>query len=246
MTIARAAVLLFSALPLFADPISDVRAALGKLPAREPVRATLDLQHSVVSEGKFDNDKSGGKVSVELEGTPSGFHIVVPRPLLEQLDRERDASARDPKLKTPSVAALNEIDPAATVDALDFAPTLMRLLDGGKLVTDAPGTWQGKPCRVLIVRVSDRVDPKDAGRFKVSDNKLTLWLGADLVPLAAEHIFNAKISVLVFKAELKKKESWHLARTADRLIRARYESTQMSSGMGQKGNETVVATVRVH
>ena len=31
-----------------------------------------------------------------------------------------------------------------------------------------------------------------------------------------------------------------------RLVRTRYESHQTSSGMGQKGNETVVATLRVH
>ena len=246
MTHVRLPFLLLLALPLAADPIGDVRAALGRLPAREPVRATLELQQNVVSEGKFDNDKFGGKVSVELEAGANGFHIVVPPALLTQLDREQDAKVRDPKLKAPTVSALNEIDPADTVDALDFAPTLVRLLDGGKLLSDAAGTWAGKPARVLVVRLTDRIDPDEAKRFKISDNKLTLWLGADLVPLAAEHIFNAKISVLVFKAEVKQKKSWHLARTADRLIRARYESTQTSSGMGQKGNETLVATVRVH
>jgi hypothetical protein len=246
MTFAPLAFLVLAAVPVFADPLGDVRAALGRLPAREPVRATLELQQSVVSEGKFDNDKFAGKVAVELEGNSSGFHIIVPRPLLEQLDRERNAQVRDPKQKTATVSALNEIVPAATVDAIDFAPTLLRLLDGGKLVSDAAGTWQGKPARVLVVRVSDRSDPEEKGRLKVSDNKLTLWLGSDLVPLAAEHIFNAKVSILVFKAEFKRKESWHLARSGDRLIRARYESTQVSSGMGQKGNESVVATVRVH
>src|SRR5687767_8180568 len=120
MTFARLAPLVLAAVPLFADPIGEVRAALGKLPAREPVRATLELQQSVVSEGKFDNDKFAGKVAVELEGNATGFHIIVPRPLLDQLDRERNAQVRDPKQKTATVSALNEIVPAATVDALDF------------------------------------------------------------------------------------------------------------------------------
>ena len=246
MTLVRLVLLLLVSLPLIADPIGDVRTALGRLAAREPVRATYDLQHSVVSEGKFDNDKYAGKVTVELEGNASGFHIVIPRPLLEQMERERTASARDPKVKAPTASALNEIDPAETADALDFAPTLLRLLEGAKLVSDAGGTWQGRPARVLVVRVSDRLDPEDAGRVKISENRLTLWLGSDLVPLAAEHITSAKFSVLFLKGEMKQKKSWHLARAADRLIRARYESTQSSSGMGQKGNETVVATVRVH
>jgi hypothetical protein len=238
--------LLFLAFPLAADPVSGVRAALGRLTAREPVRATLELQHSVATEGKFDNDKYAGKVSVELEGSAKGLHIIIPPTLLDQLSREQMAEARNPALNTPSVRALQKLDPVDTSDALDFAPTLLRLLDGGKVVSDAAGTWQGKPARVLVVRVSDRLDADDAKRVKVAENKLTLWLGADLIPLAAEHLFSAKFSVLLFKGELKEKKSWHLARAADRLIRARYESTQTSSGMGQKGNESVVATVRVH
>lgn len=238
--------LLFLAFPLAADPIADVRTALGRLTAREPVRATLELQHNVATEGKFDNDKYAGKVTVELEGSAKGLHIVIPRPLLDQLTREQLAESRNPALSSPSVRALQEVDPVDTSDALDFAPTLLRLLDGGKVLSDAAGTWQGKPARVLVVRVSDRLDADDAKRVKVAENKLTLWVGADLVPLAAEHVFSAKFSVLVFKAEMKEKKSWHLARAADRLIRARYESTQSSSGMGQKGNTSVVATVRVH
>ena len=82
--------------------------------------------------------------------------------------------------------------------------------------------------------------------MKIAENKLTLWLGSDLVPLGAEHIFNAKVSFLIFKAEVKEKKSWYLARVADRLVRTRYEANQNSSGMGQKGSESVVATVRVH
>ena len=238
--------LLFVAFPLAADPIADVRTALGRLTAREPVRATLDLQHNVATEGKFDNDKYAGKVTVELEGSAKGLHIVIPRPLLDQLTREQLAESRNPALNSPSVRALQELDPVDTSDALDFAPTLLRLLDGGKVLSDAAGTWQGKPARVLVVRVSDRLDADDAKRVKVAENRLTLWVGADLVPLAAEHVFSAKFSLLVFKAEMKEKKSWHLARAADRLIRARYEATQSSSGMGQKGNTSVVATVRVH
>lgn len=242
----RAALLLLLALPLSADPIGDVRAALGRLGAREPIRATYEYQRSVVNEGKFGNDKFSGKAVVELEGSATGYHIVFPRPLLDQVDREREARNRNPRQQTPTANALRQIEPVETAEAIDFAPSLVRMLEGSKLLSDGQGTWQGKPVRVMVVRVPDRLDDDDAGKMKVSENKLTLWLGADLLPLAAEHQFNAKISFLIFKAEFKEKKSWHLARVADRLVRTRYEAHQNSSGMGQKGNETVVATLRVH
>jgi hypothetical protein len=234
------------ALPLSADPLGDVRAAVEKLTAREPIKATYEYQRSVTNEGRFGDDKFSGKASVELEGSDGGYHIVFPRLLLDQVEKERLARVKNPSQQTPTANALREIEPVATADAIDFAPTLLRLLDNSKLLSDVQGTWAGKPARVLVVRVPDRLDKDDAGKVKITENKLTLWLGSDLVPLAVEHLYNAKFSFLIFKGETKEKKSWHLARVTDRLVRTRFESTQNSSGMGQKGNEVVVATLRVH
>lgn len=245
MTIARIALLLF-ALPLAADPIADVRAALARLPAHEPIRATYELQQSVNNQGKFDNDVFTGKTSVELEGGDSGLRLLFPAAVLAQIEQEQDAKNRNSNLKTPTVTAMREIDPVETANAIDFAPVLLRLLDGASLLSDAQSTWQGKPARAMVLRVKDRLDDDDKGRVKISENRLTLWLGPDLVPLAAEHLVNAKFSFLIFKGESKQRKSWHLAHIADRLVRLHYESQQSSSGMGQKGNETIVATLRVH
>lgn len=238
--------LLLAALPLAAEPIADVRGALGRLTGRESVRATYELQQSVTNEGKLDNDKYSGKVAVDLEADASGFRVIYTRPLLEQLSREQQAKSADPNRKVPTASALREIDPVETTNALDFAPELLRMMEGAKVVSDAQATWAGKPARAVILRLADRIDNEDKGRVKVSENRLTLWLGTDHVPLAAEHIFNAKFSFLVFKGEAKQKKSWHFARVADRLVRARFELTSSTSGLGQKGNESVVATVRIH
>jgi hypothetical protein len=228
-----------------ADPLADVRAALTRLTAREPIRATYELQRAVNNEGKFSDEKLSGKVTVDLEADANGFRIVFPRTLLDQLAREQNAEAKNPKATMPTVSAVQKLDPVETSQALDFAPSLLRQLEGAKLVSDAAGTWQGKPVRVLIIRPLD--EPHDGpGKVTVLENKLTLWLGTDLVPLAVEHIGAGKFSFLIFKGEAHQKKSWHLTRVADRLVPYRHESTQTSSGMGQKGNESVVATVKVH
>ena len=246
MNFARPILVLLLALPAAADPVADVRAVLSKLTGLEPIRATYELQRSVANEGKFANDKFAGKAVVELQGDGGGFRVVFPRPLLEQVEREQQAHAKSSKQPTPTVSALREIDPVETSDAIDFAPTLLRLLDGATLVSDTQSTWQGHPARALVLRVADRIDGEDAGRVKISENRLTLWLAADLLPLGAEHILNAKFSFLIFKGETKQKKSWYLARVSDRLVRVRHELTRVSSGMGQKGNESVVALVHVH
>ena len=246
MNLLRFALVLAVATSLAADPLGDVRAALGKLTASQPIRATYELQRSVANEGKFDNDTFTGKAVVELEGEGGDFRVVLPRPLLDQVSREQEAWTQDVNRSTPTVSALSEISPVAAADAIDFAPTLLRMMHGAKLVSDTASTFQGKPARALVLRLADRLDKENAGRVKISENRLTLWLGADLIPVGAEHLLNSKFSFLIFKGEGKRKNSWYFTQIADRLVRVRHESTESGSGMGQKSNESVVATVKVH
>lgn len=236
---------LLLAVPLAADPLTEVRSSLARFTGRAPIRATYEVQQSVLSEGKFGNDKYDGKATVELEGDAEGVRVVYSRTLLDQVEREESAKSRDPKQETPTVSALRQVDPVDTADVLDFAPVLLRTLDGAKVVTDQAGTWAGKPARVIVFRLADKLDDDDAGKVKFAQNRLTLWLGPELVPLAAERVVEMKISFLIFKAESKQKKSWHFAQVGDRLVRVRLESSESNSGMGQKGNEQLVATAKV-
>ena len=242
----RLVLILLLAAPLSADTLAEIRAALAGLPARQPIRAAFDVQQSVLSEGRFDNDKYSGKASVEIQGGPDGFHFILPPSLLDQIAAEEQARVRDKNHSQPTISAINAVSATRAAQSLNMAPVLTRLLDGARLVTDATGTWQGKPARVVIARVADRLADDDAGKVKIQENRLTLWLGPDLVPLAAEHLVKAKFSVLIFKGETNERKSWHLARVADRLVHTRYEEQQNGSGMGQKGSETLIATLRVH
>lgn len=241
----RLLLVLFLALPLSADALTDVRTALGRLNATTPIRATYELQRNEVDEGKFANDKFNGTASVDIEADGTAFKLVVPRPLLEKIGQELDTRAKNPDANTPTERALDEISSLMAAESVDGAPGLLRLMEDAKIVSDGNGTWGGKPVRVVILRVSDKIG-KMPGKVTFTENKLTLWLGTDNVPLAAEHIRNTKFSFLILKSEQKQKRSWHYARSGDRLVRARYEMTQSVSGMGQKGTDMTVATVKVH
>jgi len=237
--------LLALSLPLHADPFSDLRGALGRLTAKEPIRATYEVQRAVTNEGKWANEKFNGKAAVDLEGDGEGVRIVFARPLLEQITKEMEVRAHDPKKPAPTVSALNEISAVAAAEAIDAAPPILRMLDDAKLLEDRTGTWQGKPARVVVFRLADKRD-SNFGKETVAENKLTLWLGADHVPLAAEHVHSAKYSFLVFRGESKSKRSWHFARAGDRLVRVRQEENESGSGLGQKGSSSFVATLHVH
>jgi len=233
------------ALPLHADPFADLRGAIGKLTARDPISATYEVQRAVTNQGKWANQKFDGKAAVELQGDGNGVRIAFNRPLLEQVTRELQVRAHDPKQSAPTLSALNEISAVAAAEAIDAGPSILHMLDDAKLVDDRDGTWQGKPVRVVIFRLADKRE-SDFGKQTVAENKLTLWLGTDHVPLAAEHVHSAKFSFLVFKGEAKSKRSWHFAHVGDRLVRTRIEENESGSGLGQKGSSSLVATLRVH
>ena len=97
---------LLLAVPLAADPLTEVRSSLARFTGRASIRATYEVQQSVLSEGKFGNDKYAGKATVELEGDADGVRVVYSRALLDQVEREESAKSRDPKQETPTVSAL--------------------------------------------------------------------------------------------------------------------------------------------
>ena len=238
-------VLLAVAVPLHADALSDVRGALSRLGATSPIRVTYEVQRNEVSEGKFENVKYGGKAAIDIESDGSSVKLVITRPMLESVEKELDARAKDPNLPSPNERALSEISSVVAAQSIDAAPALLRLMDDAKVVSDAAGTWAGKPARVVVLTLAARKHD-GPGKVTMLEDKLTLWVGGDHVPLAAEHIRAAKFSFLIFKTDQRTKRSWHYARSADRLVTARFEETENLSGMGQKGNDSLVATVRVH
>jgi hypothetical protein len=233
------------ALPLHADAFSDLRTSLGKLTAREPIRATYEVQRAVTNEGKYANEKFNGKAAVDLEGDAEGVRIAFARPLLDQVKHEMQVRAHDRKQPAPTLSALDEISAVAASEAIDAAPPILHLLDDAKVMEDREGTWQGKPVRVVIFRLADKRE-SNIGKETVAENKLTLLLGPDAVPLAAEHVHRAKFSFLIFKGESSTKRSWHFAHIGDRLVRVRQEENESGSGLGQKGSSSLVATLRVH
>jgi hypothetical protein len=240
------AVLFLAATSAAADPLTDVRSALGRLQAREPIRATVELQRSVNNEGKLGNEKSAGKVAVEIDADSRGVRVLYGRPLLEQIEREAAAKRRDPKQDTPVGDALRDIDALSATEAVDFAPKLLRLMEGATVKEDRAGTFGGKPVRVVILRLVDDPPESSVGKVTVLENKLTLWLAPDHMPIAGEHSRQVKFSVLVIKGEAKSKESWHFNAITDRLIPVRHEVSSAASGLGSKGQMNAVATVRVH
>jgi hypothetical protein len=232
-----------------ADTLGDMRAALARLGGRSAISATYEVRRSQKSEGRFANDNLTGRVTLELKSDNATFRLVFPQALLATIDNEQMTMLRDPKKDTPALNALREVSPMSASQALNFAPALVQMIDGAKVISDHVETVQGEPGHRLVL---DLPPPKlaggapDIGSVTIEKDRLTLWLGADDLPLSAEHIRVTKASVLFFKAEEQQTEKWTFRKDNDHLLRMRYESFSSGSGLGQKGSASVITTLTPH
>lgn len=241
----RLAILLLLVLPASADTLSDTRTALSKLGAKQAIKATYEIKRISANEGRFNNDKFNAGAAVEIESDQNGLRIAFSRALLEQAEKEQTAKNKNSKATTPVLSVLSDIEPIGTSMVVDFAPSLLRMTEKAKTVEDRGGTYAGKPAHILILKLADPPE-QGFGKRTYTENKLTLWLGDDRLPLAAELQRTAKFSFLVIRFSSHAKRSWHFATVGDRLVAIRHESQESGNGMGQKVNESVVETVSVH
>ena len=218
------AILFFTAAVAVADPLVEVRAALQRFGGKQPLHAAVELERSRRSQGRFLNDNFDGKVTFEIDADASAVRVTYGRALL---DRGGDGQQR----------ALAEAQPLAIANAVDGAAPLLRLLSRGRVVSAQRGqlTLQLPPAAK---------DSGDIGAVDVADDRLTLWLGADGVPLSARRERRGSAGMLFIHVDSVRTETWSFGVRGDHLVALRFEDQSSVSGPGQRGEARSVWTVR--
>lgn len=231
-----------AALRAGADTLGDVRAAVGRLSAKPPLRATFQSKAFSKASGRFANDKDQRNVSVEVAHDASGISITVPQTLLDEVSRARnrgDASAQN---------LIGSISTLAIADVLDFRDSFLAMLDHAVVTREERIPFQGKPARHLLLKLQPRPKPSgtiDIGTMK-TDVELSLWIGDDSLPLAAEHTLKGTAGFMFFHATYAVRTSYTFAHTANRLMIVRLETSSSGSGLGENVETTNVQTLTLH
>jgi hypothetical protein len=228
-----------------ADTLTDLRTALALLRATTPAQATFDLQRFRKASGRFANNESSGAVSVTVSTDANGLQLTFPPELMAKANKEANDREADPKASTASRAAIAELDATSVAESLDFRESLLRLLSIGKTQSESRVMWRGVPARLVLLKLTPRL-PKEATSIwhvNFSQDQLSLWIGADNLPLAAERVAKGSAGFLFLKGEMTTREAWTFAHFADRLVVARYENSFAGSGFGQKGEGKTVQTL---
>ena len=140
-TILSIAFLFAAAASVRGDALSDVKAAVGRLSAQRPVRATFGTDQLVKSAGRFANDTTTRRSTAEVAHDPAGVTITIPQTLVQSAAQERGRRAGTEDTARNLIGALRPIE---IVEAVDFRSPLLRLLENAEVLAETAATFRGR------------------------------------------------------------------------------------------------------
>lgn len=228
---------------LHADALIDLRTTLAQMAATTAVHGTFEIEST--SKDSDDAQAFPGKAAVGFEIDERGLRIIYPNAMLAQAIQEARAEAVDPERQTPVRSGVGRVQALKLVDLLNASSKLTTELLSAQLIDVKPSTWRAKPARIISMRLSPKLSKNESKHIKKYDSTLSVWVGDDGVPLAAESKVYVKASLMLISFEQNQTEKWEYARAGDRLVTVRDEQDQKSDGFGQHNATHVVEVVRL-
>lgn len=245
----RVAVLaaLLGAVPVVAADtvtLAQLRATLQRLTPRQPLQARVQVRVSTRSGSDSKPKVVSGQLALTLDDGADGLGIHLPAAMLAAAARESAAHQRNPDVPMPVHDALEALDPAQLVDLADFAPALLRALEGATLTGQADVTHAGTPAHVMHFRIPSLLSKAQRSAIKHYQGTLTVWLGADGVPVAMheERRYSGRRFFISFTISGTRTAT--LVRRGDRLLSLRYQSRQGGSGLGHHQQRDVLVILK--
>lgn len=211
-----------------AATLDAVRRSLAELPGRLPVSARL-VSTDQRTDGKETGESRGTSVAED-----DGTYI--------RLIHEKQGLVRRDENKR---GADHSVTAGEAAELLNFAPALLRMLDGATIRKSTPATINGRSATLLELGLQRKKDPDGDKWVKSYEDLLLLWIDAGGVPLAARRTRHIKARVVVVGFEINEKDDLQFQRGADRLLVTRRTTESSGSGLGQseKGKKTIAVTV---
>lgn len=229
--------LLHSALP--ATGLDDLRAALERLRAREPLRARVTHETSTQSkeDGELKTRQSRGSVVAEDGGPGKTLHLIYEDSLIleawkeQSLGRQNVSGPRD---------ALHALSAVQVSEHLRGAEKLLDELKGAELVKESSETREGHAVRKLELKLAPPPGAEKEKGLKTS-RTARIWVDESGVPIGSELQSHAEMRKLIFKMQADTAEKSTYAVSGGRLVKSRHESDQKSHVSGGHSLHVVVA-----
>lgn len=216
-----ALLLLASAFTLQANGLDDLRVALGRMQGQDKLRGTFDVNTWAKAGKGKDMEEATGVASAWVEDDAGGLLVRWDKALLRRAGEEVKAPKGAKKADSPSLG-LASITAKNVNDVMNYAPQMLRMLNASQLLQEKPEPYQGKPARLLEVKLAPE---SSDGKEKPKEHTYTarIWVGADGLPLGAAITDSVKASMFLISMEMLKQDDLTFAFIADRLVISRRE-----------------------
>lgn len=220
----RLAFLLCLLIPaLQAGDLPTLRATLRPLQGGSPLRGTADYSLWIRTKDAGDVREEQGGIRLGWSTGPQGVNLTFPKPLLDEAEREQRARQVDPDHTTPTRNAIYSFHALEIAEAVNFATTLLRELEGAELVSAKPG--------LLTFRLPPRLARTERKHVRNAEVLMRVWLGGDGVPMRVERTVRIRASFFFLRFETGRTDRWELGRHADRLVAFRHEAEDTTAGL---------------
>jgi hypothetical protein len=237
--------LFLAAQTLCADTATDLRNRLSLLGGREVVTAAFDVQLWSRATGFSDGTPESGRTEFQVRSGAAGVEFQYPPAELLRAETEEQRNRTNPELKTPTMAALREIDPLEALDLLNFAPTLLGYLQRGRVIEEKQDTYAGHPARLLTLDVDPPISKSLKRRLRDVRYIVRLWIGVDGLPVGADATMHGKARFLVLSFEHTQSQRWAFAHRGDRLVVIRHNDHMTGAGLGNRFERKLNVTVKL-
>lgn len=225
-----------------ADTLSDLRAKLGGMHSAQPLAATLSVK-STVHDGDDAKATTHAQLQMSIASGNDGLHVGYSPKLLQRAAHEATVHASNKDAPTPIEDLLGQTSPIKLQTMVDFAPALLRQIDGAKLVSQGKEVHDGKPSQVLVFNVPLPASASKQMTIKHYTGQIKVWLGADGVPLAVENVTSVKGRKFLISINLDQTASYTLGMVGSRLVVLRKHSDNAQSIFGHGGNTVTDAVL---
>jgi hypothetical protein len=225
------------------DTVADLKRTLATLRGTAPIAATYEARQTNKARGRFFTQNLNVHSVADVRAADGGVTVTLSRATLERLRAQRAAGRRDDE---DAREIAGDVAAGRVAELLDYAPTLQALLARAVLTAEREAPLGGVPARLLVFKVPpERARAKDV-KIDTKGDDLSLWIGRDGVPLAAERKAQFAVGFLFLKASGGATDKWTFVRRDDRLVVTHHDHTNSGGGLGEtsEGTESQVIVPR--
>jgi len=227
-----------------ADGLDDLKAALARLQGSTPIKGQFELNLQRRQGDGADAEDSQAQLNITLEDGPQGLQVLFGRELLARIEAEQRAVVDNPKAKTFTLSALNELQVSDLKRVIATAPAIARTIQTARFKEEKPEAWNGKPARRLSFEVQlDKLPERQRKYVKQFDGSFEIWIAADGTPLASrvrQRVSGRAFVVVSFQSTNDEERSYGVV--GDRLVMLRHETRTTAAGAGEKDDRRLITT----